>query len=139
MATCFFHNADFAQRDQKLFEIVEAAYQQHDKILIFSDSRERAVIIDRFLWSLKQDSFIPHKIFSDPGPEENVPVGIVIQEINPIGASILIADGHCGFDFAAAFKTVHEFVDRSTPERHEACRRRFKAYRDMQFAVEYLK
>ncbi len=139
MHACFFHETEFALRDHKLFEIVEEAYRRHEKVLIFAGTQERAAAIDRFLWVLKQEAFIPHKMLSGADDESEVPVGIVTTELNPARASVLIADGHCTLDFAAGFKAVHEFVDRSTPERHEACRRRFRAYRALQVPVEYLK
>jgi DNA polymerase IIIc chi subunit len=59
--------------------------------------------------------------------------------MNPLGAGILIADGHCSLDFAGKFDTVHEFVNRTTPEIQEACRDRFRQYRDKKVPLQHLK
>jgi DNA polymerase IIIc chi subunit len=139
MKACIFHDASPGQQDRRLFEIAEHAYNQHEKVLIYAQNEERAAAVDRFLWILRQEAFIPHKIFSGDEPDSLVPIAIVTSEINPIGADILIADGHCSLEFAAEFDTVHEFVNRSTPEIHEACRDRFRTYRARQLPVEHLK
>jgi DNA polymerase IIIc chi subunit len=139
MKACIFHDLSPGQLDRRLFEIVEHAYNQREKVLIYAQGDERAAAIDRFLWILRQEAFIPHKIIAGDGPDSSVPIAIVTSEINPIEASILIAEGHCGLNFTSRFDTVHEFVNRSTPEIHEACRDRFREYRARNLPVEHLK
>jgi len=139
MKACIFHDPNPGQQDRRLFEIVEHAYNQHEKVLIYAQSEERAAAIDRFLWILRQEAFIPHKIIARDAPDSSVPIAIVTSEINPVEANILIADGHCTLDFTSRFETVHEFVNRSTPEIHEACRDRFREYRARKLPVEHLK
>ncbi|HTY62642.1 MAG TPA: DNA polymerase III subunit chi [Acidobacteriota bacterium] len=139
MKACIFHDLNPGQRDRKLFDIVEHAYNQHAQTVIYAPNEARAAVIDRFLWILRQESFIPHKIFLKKDPDLSVPVAIVTSEINPVGGSILVADGHCSLEFAAGFEMIHEFVDRSSAEIQEACRERFRAYRDRKIPVEHLK
>jgi DNA polymerase-3 subunit chi len=124
-------------QDRRLFEIIEHAYERHEKVVIYAGTVERAADIDRLLWINKQESFIPHRIFSGPAQEFLEPIAIVTAEKNPIGANILVADAHCSLDFALSFDVVHEFVRRSSPEMHEACRNRFRAYRARQVAVAH--
>ncbi len=139
MNSCVFHDPGLGRQERVLFEIVERAYNAHEKTLVFTQSEERAVALDRTLWILKQEAFIPHKIFSGNEPDSTVPVAIVTEEINPIDARILIADGHCSLEFALTFDSVHEFVNRTSPELQEACRERFRSYRARQIPVEHLK
>ena len=139
MSSCIFHDTEYTLKDRKLFEIVEGCYKRHEKVLIFTRTEERASAIDRLLWVLKQEAFIPHGILSDPESDSAIPVGIVTSEINPLGAAILIADGHCSLEYACGFDSIHEFVDRSSAEVHEACRDRFRAYRDRQIPVQHSK
>lgn len=139
MNHCVFHDTGPGQQDRQLFEIVEHAYNHREKVLIFAQNEERATAIDRTLWILKQETFIPHKIFSGHEPDCAVRVAIVTSEINPVEAGILIADGHCSLEFACGFDSVHEFVNRASPEIHEACRDRFRAYRARQVPIEHLK
>ncbi len=139
MTTCTFHDTDASQQDRRLFEIIEKAYNQRQKVVIFAQTSQRAAAIDRTLWIYRQESFIPHDIFTADKPEPSVPVVIVTDEVNPIGADIVVADGHCSLEYALSFSVVHEFVNRSSPQIHEACRERFRNYRARGVPVEHLK
>ncbi len=139
MTACTFHDTDASQQDRRLFELVEKAYNQGEKLVIFVQTAQRAVAIDRTLWIFKQEAFIPHEIVAADQPASSAPVAIVTEELNPIDAGILVADGHCGLDFASGFDVVHEFVNRSSPQIHAACRERFRAYRARGIPVEHLK
>ncbi len=139
MNRCVFHDPGLGRQDRELFEIVERAYNEHEKVLVFAQSEERAVALDRMLWIIKQEAFIPHKMFGGNEADSTVPVAIVTAEINPIDARILIADGHCSLEFASGFDSVHEFVNRTSPELQEACRERFRSYRARQIPVEHVK
>jgi DNA polymerase III subunit chi len=139
MKACLFHDPSPSLRDRKVFDLVEHAYNSRARVLIYASTAERAAAIDRFLWITKQESFMPHRIFERNEPDPSVTIAIVTSEINPVDADILIADGHCGFDFALGFSTIHEFVDRTSPEIQEACRERYRAYRERKISVEHLK
>jgi DNA polymerase IIIc chi subunit len=139
MTVCTFHDTTPATQDRQLFEIVERAYNRHESVLIFSQTQERATALDRTLWILKQEAFIPHKIILEDRADTEVRIAIVTGEINPIDAGTLIADGHCSLDFACNFDSIHEFVNRSSATLHQACRDRFRDYRARQISVEYSK
>jgi DNA polymerase-3 subunit chi len=139
MNHCIFHDTGPTMRDRRLFEIVEHAYNAHEKVIVFAQDGERAAAIDRNLWTMRQEAFIPHKILEKGEPDILVPVGIVTTELNPLDAKILVADAHCSIDFALEFDTVHEFVSRTSPEIHESCRDRFRTYKDRKIQVEYRK
>jgi DNA polymerase IIIc chi subunit len=139
MTSCTFHDTAPAARERQLFEIVELAFSQRRKVLVLVRDEARAALVDRMLWILKQEAFIPHKIFAGNETDPDVRVAIVCSEWNPISADVLVVESHCTLDFACDFDSVHEFVDRSTPELHQACRDRFRDYRSRQIAVEYSK
>jgi DNA polymerase III subunit chi len=139
MTFCIFHDAAPGAQERKMFEIVEKSYYEKKKVIVFVKDAARAAEIDRLLWIMKQDSFIPHKIFEKNEPDEHAPVAIVFSEMNPIHAEVLVADGHCSLDFASEFVSINEFVNRSSPELHRACRDRYRDYRARQISVEYSK
>jgi len=143
MNECIFHEAADNRREFLLFEIIERAYRGKNRALVFVSDNDRAVALDRMLWILRQESFIPHRIIA-PGEkiteaDTEAPVVIVTTEENPIGARVLVADGHCSLDFACGFDTAHEFVDHSSPDRTEECRNRFRCYRERQISVRHIK
>jgi DNA polymerase III subunit chi len=139
MTSCIFHDTSPANHERQLFELVEQAYSRRRKVLVFARDEARATAIDRTLWILRQESFIPHKIFTVNEADSDVRVAIVSSEMNPISAEVLVVDAHCRLDFSCEFDFVHEFVDRSSPELHQACRDRFRDYRSRQIPVEYSK
>ncbi len=139
MGSCVFHDTDAAFRERRLFEIVERAYGDKERVLVYVPTQQRAAAVDRILWINKQEAFIPHEIVAPGETGVSIPVAIVTAEENPIDAEVLVADGHCSLEFAARFKAIHEFVDRSSHALHEASRARFRAYRALQFSVEYVK
>jgi DNA polymerase III subunit chi len=138
MTSCTFHDTTPATHERKLFEIVERAYNLKQKVLVYVQDEARAVAMDRTLWILKQEAFIPHKVVGKGETDSSLAVAIVTSETNPNLAEVLVADGHCSLDFAGAFQFVNEFVNRSSVEMHQACRERFKSYRQKQIPVEYM-
>ena len=139
MKRCIFHDTEQIRRERKLFEIVERSYSRREKVLVYAGSGTRADELDRILWILKQEAFIPHKICRMHEQDPDVPVAIVTEEFNPIEAETLIADGHCSIEFASGFDSVHEFVNRVSPEMQRECRSRYRAYLDRKAPVKYLK
>ncbi len=139
MSSCIFHDTGAARRDLRIFEIVESALARRERVLIYADGEERARDIDRMLWVLKQESFLPHRVVREGDRDTDTPVAIVTGERNPGQADILVADGHCALDFAVRFRVIHEFVTRSSPQMHQACRERYRAYRSRQVALQHVR
>jgi DNA polymerase III subunit chi len=137
MTRCIFHDVGPGLRDRRLFDVVEEVYGQKQKAVVFAPGEERARDLDRLLWIMRQESFIPHMVVREPRIDDPLPVALVTTESNPIGATTLVADGHCSLEFALAFETVHEFVDRSSPQVHQACRDRYRAYQSRGASVHY--
>ena len=136
---CIFHDTDSSVHDRRIFEIVEEAYGRRARVVIFAGSEERAQNLDKCLWILRQDSFIPHKILGNCEEAMDVPVAIILHEWRPFHDGILVADGHCSIEFAFGFSIIHEFVYRTSPDIQEKCRNRFREYRERGIPVEYLK
>jgi DNA polymerase IIIc chi subunit len=139
MTECTFHDTEPSLQDHKLFEIVEKAYNQKMQVVIFTQSEQRAAVIDRLLWIHKQECFIPHEIVAADAVGSPIPVAIVTAELNPIAAQILVADSHCSLEFASSFDVIHEFVNRSSPQIHAACRERFPANRERKIPIQHVK
>jgi DNA polymerase III subunit chi len=139
MKHCIFHDIEAERRDRRIFEIVEQAYGRQERVLVFSESAERAASIDRTLWIIKQEAFIPHKVLQAKDSDPGMPIAIVAEEINPIMAQILIADGHCSLEFAEQFEAIHEFVTRTSPQIQDECRNRFRSYRGRNIQVDHKK
>ena len=139
MTICIFHDTNPATHDRQVLEIVESLYGRREKVLIHTRNVERAAALDRGLWIVKQESFVPHKVLGPGESDPDLRVAIVYGEYNAIDARTLIVDCHCNLDFSCRFDAIHEFVNRISPEIHQSCRERFRDYRARQIPVEYNK
>lgn len=109
--------------------LAEKAFRQGHRIVIHTDTREHATLLDDLLWTYKDISFIPHA--TGDGPEaQHAPVLVShAGERLPGGATLLI-------NLAAAvpadfehFERVAELVDQSD-EVKQGARQRYRQYRD---------
>lgn len=139
MRNCTFMDIRTSSREKKIFEIIERLYNDGSTALLFTSSEERANELDSFLWTFRQESFIPHRIFlyDEENPLEKV--AIVFREFNPLETKNLIADAPCSLKFALKFDQVYDFVDHSTKEKLEASRERYKIYKGKDFNLHYEK
>ena len=57
------------------------------RVVVQSTSRERADALDGHLWTYRDDSFLPHAIWS-AGDAQDQPIVLAIEDINPNGAKV---------------------------------------------------
>jgi DNA polymerase-3 subunit chi len=139
MKNCYFIDLHNQDKNKKIFALVEQIYRDQKKAIIYTSSIERAEEIDRILWILKQESFIPHKIFKYEESDALEPIGIVTQEINPINAQIIILDSPCKIEFAKKFSTIYDFVDKSSEEALKISRERYIKFKELKYNMFYQK
>lgn len=137
MKNCYF--VDTVDKNKYIFSIIEQNYKEKTKVVIFTNTKERAEEIDRILWILKQESFIPHKIFKYEELDALEPVAIVFEEINPINADTLIMDTPCSINFASKFNIIYDFVDKTSDEALQKSRERYAKFKDMKYNMHYVK
>lgn len=139
MKSCVFIDTENKDKDKKLFEIVEKLYKDGKKILIYTSTFDRAKELDRILWVLKQESFLPHKIFKYEEKEALEPIAIVYDQIKPINTDILVIDSPCSMEFAAKFANIFDFVDRTNKETLVKSRERYASFQKLGYVMEYEK
>lgn len=137
MKNCYF--VDISDKNKYIFSVVEQIYKDKIKAVIYTDSKERAEEIDKLLWVLKQESFIPHKIFKYEEQDALEPIAIIFEEINPINAETLIMDSPCSVSFASKFKIIYDFVDKSTDETLQKSRERYAKFKELKYNMHYIK
>ncbi|MDH5484791.1 MAG: DNA polymerase III subunit chi [Gammaproteobacteria bacterium] len=69
----FYILPDTQRTSQQQFacKLAEKAWQQGNRILIQTASADESHIIDELLWTLKQDSFIPHAVLNTSSNDDN--------------------------------------------------------------------
>ena len=121
------------EKARHLCELAESFLEGGRRVLITVLDDNQGVTLDRFLWTWKKGSFLPHAY--DNGAVEcfDEPVVICCAERNANGARVLIAGRPCSVEFARQFDLVIDFAELYDPELAAASRRRFVQYREAGF------
>lgn len=136
MKSAIFLNIKEKDKNKLLFELIERFYYEGEKVVIFTSTQERANELDRFIWIYKQESFIPHKIFTYSEEDALEKIAIVYNKLNPFSANVLIVYDKCDLDFALNFEKIYEFVEH-TKEAIIESRKRYKFYKDKGYVMHY--
>ena len=118
--------------DEEIFKLAAAAWSRGQaRLLIVVDGPKRAEDLDAFLWTHREEVFLPHEIAADTGDLMDPSARVLISSSHGHrhGATLLLADRPVPLDFAADFEVVMDVVDHRSDEALEASRARFKAWR----------
>lgn len=123
------------EKARHLCELAERYFQEGQRSLISVLDDNQGVTLDRFMWTWKKGSFVPHCF--DNGAVECLeePVAIVTEESNPNNASILIMGKPLDMEFMRQFEHVFDFAELYDDELAQQSRQRFAAYRRAGFDV----
>ncbi|MFO7982492.1 MAG: DNA polymerase III subunit chi [Desulfuromonadales bacterium] len=123
------------EKARHLCELAERYFQKGQRSLVSVLDDNQGVTLDRFMWTWKKGSFVPHCF--DNGAVECLedPVAIVTEESNPNNASILIMGKPLDMEFMRQFEHVFDFAELYDDELAQQSRKRFAAYRQAGFDV----
>ena len=89
----WFYHLERTGLDQALPELLEKTLQRGWKAIVRSGSADRLEHLDGWLWSYRDESFLPHGLASEPDPARQ-PVLLTTEDDNPNGAQALfLIDG----------------------------------------------
>jgi len=110
--------------------IVEKAYRAGQNVLIWHTDAAELAALDDLLWTFGDDrTFIPHELVS-PGAAAEAPVLLTSGEAPESGIDVLINLSAAVPPLAERAARIIEVID-GDPERREAGRSRFRAYREL--------
>lgn len=93
MAEVWFYHLERTSLDQALPELLEKTLAKGWRALVRATSRERLEHLDGWLWSWRDDSFLPHGLEEEPNSARQ-PVVLTTGEGNPNGAhALFLIDG----------------------------------------------
>lgn len=117
-----------------LCELAEEFFTSGERVLILLQDDNQAVTLDRFMWTWKKGSFLPHAYDNGAVDCLDEPVVIAGEERNPNGARVLIMGHPASFEFARQFEWIIDFAEVYDDPLAEAARRRFARFREAGFA-----
>ncbi len=89
----WFYHLERSGLDQVLPELLEKTLQRGWRALVRSSERDRIEHLDGWLWTYRDDSFLPHAVDGEPAPERQ-PVLLTTAQDNPNEADALfLIDG----------------------------------------------
>jgi len=119
-------------------DITEKLYNSGRQIQIYTERPADAKRIDDFLWTWKQDTFIPHTLYSSPAETKFDPVKITTSEDLPAQADVLIEFDPLKAETFAEYKLIVDFAEIYNPQKLQDSRNRYKTARDSkQFDLEF--
>jgi DNA polymerase IIIc chi subunit len=110
MATVTIHRIAIAKKALDICRIAEELYLAGKRAVVLVTDSKRAAILDDYLWTFAQPSFVPHALWDGATPIEE-PVAIVAGELaNPNGATALLVADRVADPAAAAamFAEIHD-------------------------------
>ncbi|MDW7646480.1 MAG: DNA polymerase III subunit chi [Desulfuromonadales bacterium] len=122
------------EKAKHLCQLAEAFFDQGYRVLITVQDENQGVTLDRFMWTWKKGSFIPHAYDNGAVDCLDEPVVIGQCERNPNGARVLIMGKPCSTDFVRQFEHVIDFAEVYDDQLREASRERFRLFREAGFA-----
>jgi DNA polymerase-3 subunit chi len=109
--------------------LAEMNFSRGHRVLVVVADDGMATALDRYLWTWKKDSFLPHKVMSTSGEHCDEAIVISTAECNPNRAVVLICATPCSPDFLRNFQHVYDFAETYDPQLAEAARERFRLFR----------
>ena len=141
MTEVVFYDMPQEERYNWVARLVEQAWRAKKRMLIHCGSDTETRYLDEFLWTYREDAFLPHEVVGKDGTlaDGDAQVVLTTQEQDPIDAEILLLDAPVSMAFAAQYKTVLELVDHSDQDTLQESRNRYKAWRESGANVSYKK
>ncbi len=133
MARVTFYDLPAQQRWTKIQLLAQAALRKGTPILVHCATDGVAMELDDWLWTSREDSFVPHEYVRPGQPLKDLEAKVVIvaDELNPHACQVLVQEGPVRPEFAQTFASVIDFVDHRTPELLQASRQRYKRWREV--------
>ena len=119
-------------------DITEKLYNSGRRIHIYAERPADAKRVDDFLWTWKQDTFIPHSLYSSQKENNSDPVIITSSEDGPVHADVLIEVDPFKAENFKEYNLIIDFAETYNPQKLQASRSRYKTARDSkQFDLEF--
>ncbi len=132
----WFYHLERTSLDQALPELLEKTLARGWKALVRSTARERVEHLDGWLWSYRDDAFLPHGVADEPMAERQ-PILITTAMDNLNGADALfLIDGAEAGDVSAYERCVLLFDGRDEAAT-AAARGRWSGFKQAGAAVSY--
>ncbi|MCK4536930.1 MAG: DNA polymerase III subunit chi [Desulfuromonadales bacterium] len=123
------------ERAAVLCELADEFFMQGKRVVIVVQDDNQGVTLDRFMWTWRKGSFVPHVYDNGAVDCIDEPVVITTRKENRNGAQILVQGQPCPIDFVRQFELSIDFAEMFDENLKQNSRDRFKACREAGFDV----
>lgn len=134
----WFYHLERTGLDQALPELLEKTLQRGWRAVVRSPAPERVEHLDGWLWSYRDDSFLPHGLAEEPDAERQ-PVLLTNGDGNPNRADALFLVDGAEPGELAGYKRCLVLFDGADEAQVARARRQWSAVKAQGFAVSYWK
>jgi DNA polymerase-3 subunit chi len=128
-----------AQKAEQVFARTEVHYEQGQTVAIYSRDPDELSELDQTLWSLKQNSFIPHVRAEETDELHLEPVVLFGAEADPLEADVLIIASADELPaWAVHFAHLYDFAEVYDEDRRTAGRGRFAACKAAGYRMRFI-
>jgi DNA polymerase-3 subunit chi len=114
--------------EDALPQILEKVLERGWRAAIMAASEERVEVLNQYLWTYRDHSFLPHGSARD-GDAEHQPIWLTVEDENPSAGNVLILTDGAVSERVAEFPLVCELFDGNDPDAVLVARQRWKSYK----------
>ena len=111
MTEVILHRLTGSKKALEACRLVERLYASGKRVAVWVSDRGRAAVLDEYLWTFAQNSFVPHALLEGAGGADE-PVAVITGSLaNPNGAETLVVADRIGDPAAASgWAEVHDLL-----------------------------
>jgi DNA polymerase-3 subunit chi len=137
MTEILFYHLQRQPIEKVLPVLIEKSLERGWRVAVQSSSEERVEALDAYLWTYRDDGFLPHGTYKENTAAEQ-PVLLTVNAENPNGASVrFLIDGSGLPVDINGYERVVLLFDGEDPDALEAARTRWRHAKDQGFEVTY--
>jgi DNA polymerase III subunit chi len=137
MTEILFYHLHRQPIERVLPTLLERSLERGWRVIVQAASEERLDALDAHLWTYRDDSFLPHGMWRDPGAQDQ-PILLTINGDNPNKATVrFLIEGASVPPDAAAYERIVLLFDGEDPDAVEAARTRWSEAKGSGFDVTY--
>ncbi len=115
--------------EEALPVILERALGRDGRVLVLVGSAERAEALSAWLWTFRENSFLPHGTARD-GHDSRQPIYLTHESVNPNAAKVLVQCDGATWGQVGEFTLVCDLFDGNDPSAVAAARERWREHKD---------
>ena len=127
MRELYFYNTSSRDFLGDITQLIERLYIQEHKVIVLCPDNDVSAIVDEYLWSYKDESFLPHiKVDKDPSEFDSIVISSYQLNLESYKTLIVFKGSSVEIDYINYFKKVYYFFDNSKNDEREVARTLWK-------------